>query len=1431
MKIKISILKWVILFLVFAKQTNAQLAVNNPRGTATAADGQTILAGVNTQINQYNVVTSASGTSVSPILPTAFRSKRVLVIQMQGASSGTSEWATVNASGNGFTAPLLNTYSTSGGSVAQVVLVPQYYDLLIPAGVSITCPAFDPTTGGGVIAFNVKNIFTNNGLVDASCKGCNGAAGSIGTAGGAGAIGGAGGAANNQGISATGSGVAMQGFANGGSGTLYGNASASGSLVSQINSDCPGCLTTGAVNITNTSGNPKQPIIGGGGNGGYAGTGAKGAGAGGGGGGSATAAGQNGINGGTGGNGGNGGKGGRGGGIIIFSANDIQVASGTRFDISGCAGTIGSNGTNGGNGGKGGTGAGDCGFGGGGGGGRGADGGQAGAGGNGGAGGILYFLAPNSVPSFSAKIKKNGGLAGQSGNSGAGGIGATAGANAAGANCGGSAGSGSGTSGCHILPVGNCDMKCCLDKLKSISQISATPGIYTAPILGTACYRKYTNGTTTVYAEEVALNKVLVVTDGCYCYITGTQNTMLAIHQIWVNQTPTYIQGTSQPCGSMQGVLTYNGATYESLCGEACDGISPPPATCPAGVNCNGEDGQELRDPFGCAPITLVSTCVSNGMPPNSHNEISITGGDGPFTADKGSVAGNSITVNDVAINPGQQSTINITDANGCAGSLTFTLCNVIINPPFCNLSNIVTNALCFGGEGKIVFTSKYLLDMGQTAPCSKTISITGVNGTTSITTVMNPASGNTRSTAELNLPAGLYSWNTVDPPGMPPTGGVNGMFTITQPTQIIATTTSTNENCTDKNGTATVSANGGTGGLYYTWAPSGGNAATANNLAKGTYTVTVSDMNGCTVTSTVTVNRTACPQSTCPSCSLFVTVRKPNNGGSLTLSQINDTLFCSKSYTFTAATLTCNPINNSIFILSAKITNSAGVTPAWANNFLGTGNINIPANTIGTFYVKYIWGTATTICDSVTYPIFISCKPPCNLTANAGMDTTICNGTATTIGSPAVSGNSYSWVSIPSGFTSNNSNPTVSPSIFTRYFLTVTNLTSQCIAKDTVIVSVDNCPPPCTTCSLQAVITKPNGGNVTLNTSIITQLECSTTYNFLQGILSCAAANNSILVKQIQFMNSSGITPAWATSFNGFGMLTIPPNTTGTYYLKYTWGTSVEDCDTASYIFNINCPCNITADAGIDKTICKAASTKIGTPAISRNTYSWTSNPGNFTSSQAQPTVSVTTTTTFYLTVTNTATQCIARDTVIVTVANCDPPKCTPCQSITCTSNTIGLTSQPNLLGSELTQSFTFAGLPLSITEVKATVTNIKLFAVDENGVAKEECIACNFDPRTWASIINGSSIAGVVPKININGIQNNAPITLLPTANARNIVWNNSSVISVNNPLQLTFLLPEKSSLPCCKRKATICVKFVFRNDVCEECTVNKCFDVEIK
>ncbi|MCH2045283.1 MAG: SprB repeat-containing protein, partial [Saprospiraceae bacterium] len=79
----------------------------------------------------------------------------------------------------------------------------------------------------------------------------------------------------------------------------------------------------------------------------------------------------------------------------------------------------------------------------------------------------------------------------------------------------------------------------------------------------------------------------------------------------------------------------------------------------------------------------------------------------------------------------------------------------------------------------------------------------------------------------------------------------------VGEPTALTLTTDSTDASCNGgADGTATATVAGGTAGYTYLWDdPTGQNTATANNLTAGTYCVTVTDNNGCTITDCTIVN------------------------------------------------------------------------------------------------------------------------------------------------------------------------------------------------------------------------------------------------------------------------------------------------------------------------------------------------------------------------------------------------------------------------------------------------------------------------------------------------------------------------------------------------------------------------------------------------
>lgn len=137
------------------------------------------------------------------------------------------------------------------------------------------------------------------------------------------------------------------------------------------------------------------------------------------------------------------------------------------------------------------------------------------------------------------------------------------------------------------------------------------------------------------------------------------------------------------------------------------------------------------------------------------------------------------------------------------------------------------------------------------------TITITPTGGTAPYTYVWNTSPPQTTQTAT-GLLAGSYTVTVTDSNGCSSaiTGNVASQVTIN------LTITSTDEHCGEADGTATVTASGGTGIYTYIWSTAPPQTTqTAINLPASTYTVTVSDGN-CTATATTMVNNLPGPSA-----------------------------------------------------------------------------------------------------------------------------------------------------------------------------------------------------------------------------------------------------------------------------------------------------------------------------------------------------------------------------------------------------------------------------------------------------------------------------------------------------------------------------------------------------------------------------------------
>ncbi|MBS1585370.1 MAG: SprB repeat-containing protein, partial [Bacteroidetes bacterium] len=214
-------------------------------------------------------------------------------------------------------------------------------------------------------------------------------------------------------------------------------------------------------------------------------------------------------------------------------------------------------------------------------------------------------------------------------------------------------------------------------------------------------------------------------------------------------------------------------------------------------VNCNGGND-------GTASVTPV-----NGTPPYSYLWL----------------PGNQTTQSVSGLTAGSY-TVRVVDATQDTVRDTI----VIAEPPALAATTSQTNVNCNGGNDG-----------------TATVNVSG--GSPGYTYSWTPTGGN-NSTAT-NLPAGNYTCTITDAHNCT----LQKTFTLTQAGAMTATTSQVNILCNGAStGSASVNVSGGTVPYSYAWTPTGGNNATANNLAAGSYTCTITDAHNCNLQKTFTL-------------------------------------------------------------------------------------------------------------------------------------------------------------------------------------------------------------------------------------------------------------------------------------------------------------------------------------------------------------------------------------------------------------------------------------------------------------------------------------------------------------------------------------------------------------------------------------------------
>lgn len=431
-------------------------------------------------------------------------------------------------------------------------------------------------------------------------------------------------------------------------------------------------------------------------------------------------------------------------------------------------------------------------------------------------------------------------------------------------------------------------------------------------------------------------------------------------------------------------------------------------ASSSAGYNWNFGTGANIISGSGSGPyvvtwsttgnITITLQITDNHCPSNT---ASVTLNQPPQLSA-------NINVQPVTCANGNNGTVNV-QVQGGVPSYSYQWSNVT-GPPFaagtysvtitdqhqCNLTYPFTVT---EPNPIVVVPNQTNLTCYQNNSGSASVDVSGGTPPYSYTWTNNISNSNSAS----NLSAGQYTVSIYDANGCL----VTNDFNITEPPALtIQTQNTSNPSCFGQcNGIIQVSANGGTPGNYtYTWSD-GQNGSTATGLCSGNYTVTVTDIHGCSITQNYTltdppeISAIISNQSNilCHSnCTGSATVTVINGIEPISYNWSNNTHFnnisnvCAGTYNVTVIDANgCTAITNVTFTEPEEIT-------ATVNNIVATrcygecnGSATITA-TGGTPPYSYQWPNSNVILptnDSLcagTYIITITDANNCTTTAVA---------------------------------------------------------------------------------------------------------------------------------------------------------------------------------------------------------------------------------------------------------------------------------------------------------------------------------------------------------------------------------------------------------------------------------------------------------------
>ena len=471
--------------------------------------------------------------------------------------------------------------------------------------------------------------------------------------------------------------------------------------------------------------------------------------------------------------------------------------------------------------------------------------------------------------------------------------------------------------------------------------------------------------------------------------------------------------------------------------------------------------GTVVNDP-GTLAATMTSTNVTCNGQANGTATITASGGNNVYTY--GWLPSGGTGVSATALSPGSY-TIAVTDGNNCQLSSVVTITQPL---PLSALAN-GNSPLCPGGTG--------------------TASITAAGGTSGYTYNWMPG-GATAQTVN-SLSTGIYTVMLTDANNCTVTSSAS----ISIPSPIVLVASPVDGTCGNSTGSVGLAPSGGTAGYSYLWTPSGGTGQTANGLPANTYTVVLTDANGCTESTTAIVGNSP-PVTVTLSVSSDVSCSGGADGSLLATSGGGTAPL---NYSWSAAgisgttgtglkagvySVTINDSKGCTALSSATISEPGPVTlaaPAVGVICIGQNSTLMASASGGTAAYTYVWmpgaltgsnvsvsPTTTTIysvavsdakgCTTTMQSVTVTVNPP--LQVDAGIDKDIClgsSGTATAVASGGNSVYTYSWMPTNTNGATLNVNPIVS----TTYTVMVMDGCGTPSTSDVVIMNVNPLPVP----------------------------------------------------------------------------------------------------------------------------------------------------------------------------------------------------------------------------------------------------------------------------------------------------------------------------------------------------------------------------------